>query len=103
MSCVGQKPASHIFSILLPHAILPSGHIKVLSTMQVAEDHLHRVYACGDVTETGTRNPNGRSAVFQAQVVARNIIQDVMGSAPCENFTPHWGLEVIKLTLGLVR
>lgn len=71
-------------------------------TLQIADDTLPNVYTCGDVANTGVRNPNSRSAYHQAKIVADNIALAVRGKKPRHIYTPHWADRVIKLTLGLV-
>lgn len=101
VDCAGQYPASSLLSALLPDAITESGHIKVLSTLQVADESLPQIYACGDVADTQVPTPNGRSAIAQANVVADNIIAATWGRVPSYKFLPHWVDAAIKLTLGL--
>lgn len=47
-------------------------------------------------------NPNARSAMRQAEVVADNVILATRGKQPRHKYTPQWGDGLIKLTLGLV-
>jgi NADH dehydrogenase FAD-containing subunit len=70
--------------------------------MQIMDDSLPNVYAIGDVTESGVTNPNGRIAVTQGMITVSNLLLAMKGEQPKNKFTPHWGLEFIKLTLGLV-
>ena len=67
--------------------------------MQVADEGIPNVYACGDVTETGTSNPNARSAMRQGLVAAYNIVSAIQGKAPSLEFVPHFGEGLIKLTV----
>lgn len=71
-------------------------------TLQIDDDTLPNVYACGDVAETHTPNPNARAAMRQAEVVADNILLDIYGKKPRYPYKPQWGDGLIKLTLGLV-
>lgn len=87
---------------LAPAAISPSGHISVKSTLQIDDDSLPNVYACGDAADTNTPNPNARSAMRQAEVVADNILLAIHGKKPRYPYKPQWGDGLIKLTLGLV-
>lgn len=70
--------------------------------MQIADDQLPNIYACGDVAHTGVPKPNARSAMHQAAIVADNLVLAAMGKTPKHKYTPHWADGVIKLTLGLV-
>ncbi|TPX19127.1 uncharacterized protein E0L32_011200 [Thyridium curvatum] len=103
INCTGQKPSSEILAEISPSSILPDGHIKVKPTLQVADDALPNVYACGDVAETKTPNPNSRAAMRQAEVAADNVISATRNKTPRFTYTPEWANGVIKLTLGLDR
>lgn len=70
--------------------------------MQIHDDRLPNVYACGDVAECALRNTNSRTAMKQADVVADNIALALEGKSPSVLYKPHWGDALIKLTLGLV-
>jgi NADH dehydrogenase FAD-containing subunit len=74
----------------------------VKNTLQIDEASLSNIYACGDVAQTGVRNPNARAAMKQAQYVADNVVLAVQGKEPTKYYTPTWADGVIKLTLGLV-
>jgi NADH dehydrogenase FAD-containing subunit len=102
VNCTGQKPSSELLRGIAPDALLESGHIRVKPTLQVDSPKLSNVYACGDVAQTGVRNPNARSAMKQAQFVADNITLAIRGQEPTYKYTPQWADSVIKLTLGLV-
>ncbi|KAF1812368.1 FAD/NAD(P)-binding domain-containing protein [Eremomyces bilateralis CBS 781.70] len=99
--CTGQKPSSQLLSDLAPGSISESGHIRVKPTLQIADDSLPNVYIIGDVADTGTRNPNARSAMRQGQIAADNITRVTWGKKPSHHYKPWWGEAVIKLTLGL--
>lgn len=103
INCTGQKPASGLLADLAPDAIAPSGHIRVKPTLQIDDDSLPNIFACGDVADTKAPNPNSRIASRQAEVVADNIVLAARGKKPCCTYEPAWGDGVIKLTLGLVR
>ncbi|PGH15519.1 hypothetical protein AJ80_05536 [Polytolypa hystricis UAMH7299] len=103
LNCTGQQPASGLFAELSPNTISETGHIRVKPTLQVADDSLPNVYACGDVAHTGTQNPNARSATKQAMVAADNIILAVQGKQPRHVYKPYWADGIIQLTLGLVK
>lgn len=102
VNCVGQRPASDILKTLVPGAITESGHIKVKPTLQIADDAFPNIYACGDVADTKTANPNGRSASRQADVAADNVLLALRGKKPSYTFTNYWADGIIKLTLGIV-
>ncbi|KAH6605772.1 apoptosis-inducing factor [Trichoderma cornu-damae] len=103
MNCTGQKPLSDVVTNLSPSSISSTGHIKVKPTLQIADDSLPHVYTCGDVAETKTPNPNSRSAMHQATVVANNILLAIAGKKPCYTYEKYWAHGIIKLTLGLDR
>lgn len=102
VNCTGQKPASGLLGGFAPEAVSESGHILVKPTLQVDAEGLSHIYACGDVANTGVRNPNARSAMKQAMSVADNIALAVKGQKPSLTYAPHWADCLIKLTLGLV-
>ena len=102
INCTSQTPQSSMLQPLSPTSISPSGHIKVLSTLQIADAAHPSIYACGDVIGAETPCPNARSAMHQATVVARNILRVVGGKAPKHEYKHHWIETFIKLTLGLV-
>ncbi|KAM6522107.1 hypothetical protein FALCPG4_011796 [Fusarium falciforme] len=102
IDCTGQKPASDLAAVLSPKIISQTGHILVKNTLQVADEELPNVYACGDVVETKLPNPNARCAMRQAAVVAENILREVRDQPPTEEYNADWTDGVIKLTLGLV-
>ncbi|EJT69177.1 hypothetical protein GGTG_13286 [Gaeumannomyces tritici R3-111a-1] len=101
VSCVGQRPSSHIIAELSPAAILESGHIRVKPTLQIGDESLPNIYACGDVADTGMKNPNGRAAMMQGMVVGYNIGLAISGEEPSVMYDAHWADAMIKLTLGL--
>lgn len=84
---------------MAPDSILEGGQVNVKRSMQVADEALPNVYACGDVAETGTPNPNARSAMRQGLVAAYNIISAIQGKAPSLEFVPHFVEGLIKLTV----
>ncbi|EHK23782.1 uncharacterized protein TRIVIDRAFT_147473 [Trichoderma virens Gv29-8] len=102
MNCAGQRPLSDVIANLSPSSISSTRHIKVKSTLQIADDSLPNVYTCGDVAETNTPNPNSRSAMRQATVVAENVLLAAAGKKPRYTYENYWADGVIKLTLGLV-
>lgn len=103
INCTGQRPLSEVLSNLSPSSISSTGHIKIKPTLQIADDSLPNVYACGDVADTNTPNPNARSAMRQATIVAENILLAVAGQTPRHIYDNAWADGAIKLTLGLVR
>ncbi|KAK5995481.1 Fe-regulated protein 8 [Cladobotryum mycophilum] len=103
MNCTGQKPLSGVITNLSPNSISSTGHIKVKPTLQIDDDALPKVYTCGDVADTQTPNPNSRSAMRQASIVADNILLAAAGKAPRYKYENLWADGVIKLTLGLDR
>ncbi|KAK7753510.1 hypothetical protein SLS62_004585 [Diatrype stigma] len=103
IKCTGQRPASHLIADLSPSSVLATGQVRVKSTMQIADDEFPNVYACGDVAETGTPNPNARSADRQAAIAADNVLSAIQGKAPSREYIPNFMDGVIKLTLGLEK
>ncbi|KAF7547467.1 hypothetical protein G7046_g8992 [Stylonectria norvegica] len=101
INCTGQKPASGFLNSFAPHLISESGHIKVKSTLQIDDDSLPNVYVCGDVADTKTPNPNGRSATRQADVASDNILLVARGKKPTKIYENIWADGIIKLTIGM--
>ncbi|KAL1836223.1 hypothetical protein VTJ49DRAFT_5418 [Mycothermus thermophilus] len=101
INCTGQKPASGLVAEIAPHALAPSGRIRVKPTLQIDDDSLPNVFACGDVAETKVSNQNARTSARQAEVAADNIVQMARGRVPSYTYEPAWQDEVISLTLGL--
>lgn len=102
MNCTGQQPSSQLLKELAPEAIAETGHIRVKPTLQIEMPSISNIYACGDVADTGVRNPNARAAMKQAQFVADNVVLAIQGKEPARFYDPTWADGVIKLTLGLV-
>ncbi|KAK5637708.1 hypothetical protein RRF57_013423 [Xylaria bambusicola] len=103
LDCTSQRPSSALISQLSPASISPSGHLRVKPTLQLADDRFPNIYACGDVADTKTPNPNARSAMRQASIVAENILSITTGGKPRHKYENSWSDGVIKLTLGLTR
>ena len=103
MDCTGQKPASGLLQTLSPSSVTDSGHIRVRPTLQVDDDELSHVYACGDVADRNLQTPNGRSAANQGSIAADNIIASIFGRKRKRTYDNNWADNTIKLTLGLVR
>ncbi|KAL4984514.1 hypothetical protein BDW68DRAFT_180596 [Aspergillus falconensis] len=103
INCTGQKPSSDAFACISPSIISPSGHIRIKPTLQIADDSLPNVYACGDVADTKAPNTNAFIATRQAGIVADNILLAVEGKAAQRKYEHMWIDNGIKLTLGLHR
>ncbi|KAF4123586.1 NADPH-dependent 2,4-dienoyl-CoA reductase, sulfur reductase, or a related oxidoreductase [Geosmithia morbida] len=103
VNCGGQKPASQLLSDIAPNVISESGHIRIKPTLQVDDESLPKVYACGDVAETSVRNPNSRSAMRQAEYAADNIVLAALGRPQTNIYKIKWADGLTKLTLGLSK
>lgn len=108
VKCTGQKPNSNLVAALSPSTVSESGHVKVLPTLQIADPTFPNVYACGDVAALAgdgpAPNPNARSAIRQAAIVADNVLLGARrGKEPAYTYRHSWADGLIKLTLGLVR
>ena len=102
VNCTGQAPSSSLLAAISPSSITTTNHIKTKPTLQVADNELSNVYACGDVTHVSASNRNSRSAMRQAEVVADNILLAARGGSPHHVYRDHWTDATIKLTLGIV-
>ncbi|QKX57986.1 uncharacterized protein TRUGW13939_05106 [Talaromyces rugulosus] len=100
--CTGAKPASSTLSGVSPSSISPSGTVLVKKTLQITDTNHPRIYAFGDVVETGGVRM-GRAATFQASVVAANITRSIKGK-PLKDYKIFSFLGgMIDLTLGLTK
>ncbi|KAH8683475.1 hypothetical protein BGZ61DRAFT_480519 [Ilyonectria robusta] len=103
INCTGQKPASGILKDLAPETVTESGHIKVKPSLQIDNDEFPNIYACGDVADTKTPNPNGRSAYRQADVASDNVLLAIREKKPRFTFETSFADGIIELTLGMER
>lgn len=99
IKCVGQKPNSNLLTEISPSSISPSGHIKVLPTLQIADPTYRNIFAIGDVTDAPIKN--GRSAVEQGQFVSKNIVRAIKGQK-LQDYHAQWWEGLTEVTLGLV-
>lgn len=99
---MGTQPASGLLASVSPSSIAPNRKVLVKPSLQIADDAFPNVFAAGDVAATDSRNPNARSAMMQAAVVAENILLLLAGKAASKVYRPFWGEDVIVLTLGVV-
>lgn len=97
VKCVGQKPNSQ----LAPSAVSLSGHIQVRDTLQLVDPAMDHIYAAGDIIDRDIVK-NGRTAIEQAQVVARNIARHIRGESLVE-YQSRWWEGATKLTVGLKK
>ncbi|GAA5870513.1 hypothetical protein JCM1840_004787 [Sporobolomyces johnsonii] len=101
----GQTPNSSLLSAVAPSAILPNGFIAVTPSFVVtpsnaAEQLGGKVFAVGDIAESGAPKA-ARPALVHAAIVARNIAKLLEGGSAdaYETFTPSPG--AIHLTIGI--
>ncbi|GAA5940125.1 hypothetical protein JCM3775_007270 [Rhodotorula graminis] len=116
---LGQSPNSQLLSSSLPSAILPSSYIRVSPSLLVAPSSpseaasvAQRIFALGDVADSGAPKAARPAVLGQAPLVARNIarvlardsnVTSSSSEAPeleLETHTP--GAAAIHLTLGVV-
>lgn len=100
IKCIGQKPNSHLVPFLSPDTFSRSGHVRVQSSLQVADEKFPHIYAAGDVIEVDGFK-NARAAFQQGQIVAENISRSIRGTSFVE-YRPEWWEGTTKLTLGIV-
>ncbi|GAD96760.1 mercuric reductase, putative [Paecilomyces variotii No. 5] len=98
IKCVGQKANSDLLTEISPSSILPSGHVKVLPTLQIADPSHGNIFAIGDVTDAPIKN--GRSAVEQGQLVSRNVVRAIKEQKLLD-YHPQWWEGLTEVTLGL--
>ncbi|KAF1965003.1 FAD/NAD(P)-binding domain-containing protein, partial [Bimuria novae-zelandiae CBS 107.79] len=97
--CTGQRPNSSILSALSPFSISKeNSQVVVKPSLQIIDGRFPHVFALGDVTATGGPKM-ARSALFQAEVVVKNILSLIKGTSKLEAYKPNFLLEgAIKLT-----
>ncbi|KAF7376442.1 Apoptosis-inducing factor 2 [Mycena sanguinolenta] len=104
MACTGQRPNSAFLAPLAPDAISKeTSRILVKPTLQVVNAPSPRIFAFGDVADTGGPKM-GRAGLFQGYVVLDNILAMIHGRAPSATYAPRYNVEgSITLTLGKAR
>lgn len=117
---LGQSPNSQLLSCSLPSAILPSSYIRVSPSLLVAPTSpteaasvAHRIFALGDVADSGAPKAARPAVLGQAPLVARNIARVLArdsndtSSASAQHEldleTHTAGAAAIHLTLGVVE
>ncbi|KAK1960096.1 FAD/NAD(P)-binding domain-containing protein [Colletotrichum sublineola] len=101
----GQKPNSGFVQTLQPSdgdsLLNPSnGFIKVLPTLQFKDPAYPKLFAAGDIADTGAIKA-AKPGMVQAQVAARNIIAMIEGREPVETFSAR--PPGIHMSLGLKK
>ncbi|GAA5842837.1 hypothetical protein JCM9279_003999 [Rhodotorula babjevae] len=116
---LGQSPNSQLLSSSLPSAILSSSYIRVSPSLLVAPTSpseaaavAHRIFALGDVADSGAPKAARPAVMGQAPLVARNIGRILARNSSGSTSPPEehdFGLEThtpgaaaIHLTLGVV-
>ncbi|PYI06235.1 FAD/NAD(P)-binding domain-containing protein [Aspergillus sclerotiicarbonarius CBS 121057] len=99
VKCVGQRPNSDLLRQCSPLSVSETGHVRVRSTLQIADEAYDCIYAAGDLIETDGIQ-NARAAFEQAQVVAANIVRSIKGKTQ-KQYRPQWWEAATKLTVGL--
>ncbi|KAK1979050.1 hypothetical protein LZ30DRAFT_597733 [Colletotrichum cereale] len=99
----GQKPNSGFVQTLQPSdggpLLNPSnGFIKVRPTLQFKDSAYPKLFAAGDIADTGAHKA-ARPGMAQVQVVARNIVAMIEGRDPIERYSVR--PPGIHLSLGL--
>lgn len=100
----GQTPNNTFIQTLKPSDDAPmlnpsNGFIKVRPTLQFKDLAYPKLFAAGDIADTGAHKA-ARPGAAQAQVVARNIIAMIEGREPAEKLSVS--PPAIHLSLGLV-
>ncbi|KAJ6502071.1 hypothetical protein C8R45DRAFT_1209701, partial [Mycena sanguinolenta] len=104
IACTGQRPNSAFLASLAPDAVSKeTSRILVKPTLQVVDAPSPRIFAFGDVAETGGPKM-GRAGLFQGHVVLDNILAMIRGRSPSVAYTPRYNVEgSITLSLGKSR
>lgn len=100
----GQKPNSDLVADLefaAPGTIInpQNGYIRVRPTLQFANEAFPRLFAVGDIADTGSHKA-ARPGVAQAAVLAKNVQALIEGREPKESFVVS--PPAIHLSLGIV-
>ncbi|KAJ5963152.1 hypothetical protein N7481_013457 [Penicillium waksmanii] len=101
IKCIGQKPNTALAKFAASSAFSKSGHIRIKPSLQIADNEYPRIYAAGDVIDAGSIK-NGRSAMQQGEVVAKNIVRAIRGKSQIE-YQQKWWEGLTKLTMGLTK
>ncbi|KAK1574082.1 uncharacterized protein LY79DRAFT_640394 [Colletotrichum navitas] len=101
----GQKPNNEFIQTLQssngdPILNPSNGGIKVLPTLQFKDPAYPKLFAAGDIADTGAHKA-AKPGVVQAQVAARNIVAMIEGRSPVERFSVR--PPGIHMSIGLVR
>ncbi|KAM0787304.1 hypothetical protein ACM66B_007080 [Microbotryomycetes sp. NB124-2] len=80
INATGQTPNSGLLKTFAPSAVNEFGYISVKSTFQVDADQCDRVFALGDIADSGAPKA-ARPGMVQAGIVARNIVS-LLGVEP---------------------
>ncbi|WYZ44692.1 hypothetical protein EsH8_VIII_000008 [Colletotrichum jinshuiense] len=101
----GQTPNNTFIQTLKPSDDAPmlnpsNGFIKVRPTLQFKDLAYPKLFAAGDIADTGAHKA-ARPGAAQAQVVARNIIAMIEGREPAEKLSVS--PPAIHLSLGLTK
>ena len=98
--CTGQTPNAGLFETH-PGVVAASGEVRVAPTLQVTgkDGLVPGVFAFGDVAATGG-SKMARAAVFQADVVADNVMALARDNEPVAVYRPNMVEASLRLTLG---
>jgi hypothetical protein len=100
IKCIDQSLNSSILSKLSPTSINKTGHVAVRPTLQLRDTQFDNIFAIGDVTDA-KKQRNSRSAVEQAEIAAKNVVNSITGKELL-TYNAQWWEVGIDLTLGLV-
>ncbi|GAA6039527.1 hypothetical protein JCM8097_008368 [Rhodosporidiobolus ruineniae] len=105
---LGQTPNSQLLAPLASSAILPTGFVRVAPSLLVsptspaeAQKLDGRVWAIGDIAETGAAKAARPAILEQAPILVRNLEKVMKGEGDFESYAPSPG--AIHLTLGIVE
>ncbi|KAJ5569320.1 hypothetical protein N7450_011806 [Penicillium hetheringtonii] len=99
IKCIGQKPNTSLAKFA--SAFSKSGYIHVKPSLQIDDERYTRIYVAGDVIDAGDIK-NGRSAMQQGQLAAKNIVRNIYGKKQVQ-YEQKWWEGLTKLTMGLTR
>ena len=86
---------------LSPASVNKTGFVFVKPTLQIIDDRFPRVFALGDVADTGAVKM-GRAGIMQAEIVRDNIMGLIAGKKTLKKYQPQLLEGILQLSLGMV-
>ncbi|KAF9518261.1 hypothetical protein BS47DRAFT_330588 [Hydnum rufescens UP504] len=98
ITCRGGHPNTSILKTLDPSILTPSGHVKVLPTLQIPLNNgKTNVYAMGDIIDWKEQHMFTKAKAHKV-VITKNIVAQLNGSNPPAKYKGY--MEAIAVTIG---